>query len=151
MERGNKEKILEMIKAIEAKNSEMEEFISNLSILSRNDMLKEITLDIINNNSLLQELIGAEDKIISTEKTEKSSFEYVIEGFINKIQQDPHKRVIFLREFLELFQDRISEKDKDVILKTLKDIEDDEKLWEEMISLAKIFKIDEEVNQLKKV
>ena len=52
MERGNKEKIIEMIKAIENKNSEMEEYISNLSILSRNDMLKKITQDIINNNSL---------------------------------------------------------------------------------------------------
>ncbi len=141
MERGNKEKILEMIKSIETKNSEMEEYISNLSILSRNDMLKEITRDIINNNSLLQELIGTEDKIISTEKTEKSSFDYVIEGFINKIQKEPYKKVIFFREFLELFQDRISEKDKEVILKSLKDEKNEEKLRERMISLANIFKL----------
>jgi len=141
MERGNKEKILEMIKAIETKNSEMEDYISNLSILTRNDMLKEITRDIINNNSLLQELIGTEDKIISTEKTEKSSFDYVIEGFINKIQKEPYKKVIFFREFLELFQNRISEKDKEVILKSLKDEKNDEKLRERMVSLANIFKL----------
>lgn len=141
MERGNKEKILEMIKAIETKNSEMEDYISNLSILTRNDMLKEITRDIINNNSLLQELIGTEDKIISTEKTEKTSFDYVIEGFINKIQKEPYKKVIFFREFLELFQDRISEKDKEVILKSLKDEKNDEKLRERMVSLASIFKL----------
>ena len=42
MERGNKEKIIEMIKAIENKNSEMEEYISNLSILPRNEMLKKL-------------------------------------------------------------------------------------------------------------
>ena len=141
MERGNKEKIIEMIKAIENKNSEMEEYISNLSILSRNDMLKKITQDIINNNSLLQELIGTEMYIISSEETEKNSSSYIIEGYINKIQKDPYKKIIFLREFLGLFQERISEMDKEVILKSLKDEKNEEKLREEMISLANIFKL----------
>jgi hypothetical protein len=141
MERGNKEKILEMIKAIEKKNSEMEEYISNLSIPTRNDMLKEITLDVIKNNSLLKELLGPEDKTISIEKKGKTSFDEIIEGYINKIQKDPHKKVIFLREYLELFQDRISEEDKEVILKSLKDEKNDEKLRERMISLAIIFKL----------
>ena len=72
MERGNKEKILEMIKAIENKNSEMEQYISNLSLLSRNDMLKKITQDIINNNSLLQEFIEIEAQVILWEDMEKS-------------------------------------------------------------------------------
>ena len=141
MERGNKEKILEMIKAIENKNSDMEEYISNLSILSRNDMLKKIMQDIINNNSLLQELIGTDTQIISREEIEKRSSDYIIESYINKIQKDIHKKVIFLSEFLELFQDRISEKDKEVILKSLKDEKNEEKLREEMISLANIFKL----------
>ncbi|MBA7646008.1 hypothetical protein ES703_53769 [subsurface metagenome] len=141
MERGNKEKIIEMIKAIENKNSEMEEYISNLSILSRNDMLKKITQDIINNNSLLQELIGTEMYIISSEETEKNSSSYIIEGYINKIQKDPYKKIIFLREFLGLFQERISEMDKEVILKSLKDEKNEEKLREEMISLANIFNL----------
>lgn len=141
MERGNKEKIIEMIKAIENKNSEMEEYISNLSILSRNDMLKKITQDIINNNSLLQELIGTEMYIISSEETEKNSSSYIIEGYINKIQKNPYKKVIFLREFLGLFQEQISEMDKEVILKSLKDEKNEEKLREEMISLANIFKL----------
>ncbi|MFX1304774.1 MAG: hypothetical protein ACFFBV_10860 [Promethearchaeota archaeon] len=141
MERGNKEKILEMIKAIEAKNSEMEEYISKLSIQSRSDMLKEITKDIINNNSLLQELIGIEDQIISSKKNGEASFEYAIESYITKIQKKPYKKVIFFREFLELFQDKISEKDKEVIIKSLKNIEDNKKLREEMLSLANIFKL----------
>lgn len=141
MERGNKEKIIEMIKAIENKNSEMEEYISNLSILSRNDMLKKITQDIINNNSLLQELIGTEMYTISSEETEKNSSSYIIEGYINKIQKNPYKKVIFLREFLGLFQEQISEMDKEVILKSLKDEKNEEKLREEMISLANIFKL----------
>ncbi|MCK4381151.1 MAG: hypothetical protein KAW51_08450 [Candidatus Lokiarchaeota archaeon] len=140
MERGNKEKILEMIKAIENKNSEMEEYISNLSILSRNDMLKKIMQDIIINNSLLQELIGIETQIISSEEIEKKSSDYIIESYIKKIQKDPYKKVIFLLEFLELFQERISEKDKEVILKSLRDSPLNE-LREEMISLANIFKL----------
>ncbi|MFX0104944.1 MAG: hypothetical protein ACFE75_05595 [Candidatus Hodarchaeota archaeon] len=141
MESGNKEKILEMIKAIEKKNSEMEEYISNLSILSRNDILKEITQDIIKNNSLLQELLGSEDKNISVGKRGKISFNQIIDGFINKIQKDPHKKVIFLREFMELFQDRIFEKDKEVILKSLKDEKNNEELREKMVSLANTFKL----------
>ena len=141
MERGNKEKIIEMIKAIENKNSEMEEYISNLSILPRNEMLKKITQDIINNNSLLQELIGTEMYIISSEENEKNSSNYIIEGYINKIQKDPYKKIIFLREFLGLFQERISEMDKEVILKSLKDEKNEEKLREEMISLANTFNL----------
>lgn len=142
MERGNKEKILEMIEGVEKKTSEMEDYISNLSILSRNDMLKEITQDIIKNNSLLQELLGSEDTNISIEKKGKISFDYIIDGFINKIQKEPHKKVIFLSEFMELFQERISEKDKEIILKHLKDFEkNDEKLREEMVSLANTFKL----------
>ena len=141
MERGNKEKILDMIKTIEKKNFEMEEFISNLSIPTRNDMLKEISQDIVSNNSLLQEILGTEEKIVISEKNNKISFDQIIEGSIAKIKLNPYKRVIYLREFLELFQDRVSETDKEVIIKSLKDEKNDEKLKERMISLAKIFKI----------
>ena len=142
MERGNKEKILEMIKEIEKKNSHMEEYISNLSILSRKDILKEITQDIINNNSLLQEIMGTKEKIISNNKKEKKySFDYIIDGYLNKIQKNPHKKVIFLIEFLDLFKEQISEKDKDVILKSLKDEKNTEKLRERMVSLAHIFNL----------
>ncbi len=141
MESGNKEKILEMIKAIEKKNSEMEDFISNLSIPTRNEMLKEISREIISNNSLLQEILGTEEQIVISENQEMLSFDHVIDGFITKIQQNPHKKVIFLREYLELFQDRVSETDKDVIIQSLKDEKNDEKLRDEMISLANIFKL----------
>ena len=142
MERENKEKILEMIKIIEKKNLEIEDLISNLSIPTRNDLLKEISRDIINTNSLLQEILGTEEKIAMSEKQEEISFDHIIDGFITKIQQNPYKKVILLREFLQLFQDRVSEKDKDVILQSLKDDEKNvEKLREEMISLAKIFEI----------
>ncbi|MFX1420544.1 MAG: hypothetical protein ACFE9N_16730 [Promethearchaeota archaeon] len=141
MERGNKEKILELIKAIEKKKSEMEEYITNLSIPSRNGMIKKITYEIINNNSILQELIGSEDQIISSKEMEKTSSNFIIEGYINKIRKDPYKRIIFLKEFLDLFEERIAEKDKEVILKSLKDEINNEKLKERMLSLAEIFEL----------
>ncbi|UCC21195.1 MAG: hypothetical protein JSV62_07940 [Promethearchaeota archaeon] len=141
MERRNKEKVLEMIKDIERKKSEMEEYITNLSIPSRNDMLKKISHNIINNNSLLQELIGSEKKIISSRELEKSSSDSIIEGYINKIKKDPYKKIIFLKEFLNLFEERIAEKDKEVILKSLKDEKNIEKLKERMLSLAEIFEL----------
>jgi len=142
MERGNKEKILEMIKDMEDKNSQIEEYISSLSILSRKDILKEISQHIINNNPLLQEIIAKKDGIISSDKQEKTySLNDMIDGYINNIQKDPHKIVFFLSEFLDLFQDQISEKDKEVILKNLKDEKNEEKLKDRMLSLANIFNL----------
>jgi len=141
MERENKEKILEIIKAIEDKNSEMKDFVSKLSILSRNDMLKDITRDIINNNSFIQALLETKDQIISREKKEKLSIDYTIDGYINKIQKNPHKKIIYLREYLELFRDLISEKDKDVILNSLKDERNEEELKKRMLFLANTFEL----------
>jgi len=142
MERGNKEKILELIEEMEEKNSQIEKYISSLVILSRKDLLNEISLDIINNNSLLREIIRTKGKIISKGFQEKPDFlEEIINGIIEKINESPHKIVFCLNEFLDLFQDQISEKDKDVILKSLKDEKNEGKLKEKMISLANIFNL----------
>jgi len=116
MERGNKEKILEMIKDIEKKNSEMKQYLINLSIPSRNDLLKKIANEIFNNNTLLQELTSSEDQIISNQETEKLTTDFIIEGYIIKIRKDPHKKIILLKEFLDLFEEKIAEKDKAEIL-----------------------------------
>ena len=80
------------------------------------DILKEIKRDIIKNNSLLQELLETEEKIVTSEKHEEISFDHIVDEYSTKIQQNPYKKTIYLREFLELFQDRVSEKDKDIIL-----------------------------------
>ncbi len=141
MRSGNKEKILEIINEVENKNSEIKEYLLNLKILPRNEMLKEITRDIINKNSVIQELLGGEGKIISKEKVEEHSIEHIIEGFVSKIQTHPNKKIIFLREYLELFQDHIAEKDKDVILNSLKDEKNEEELRERMKFLANTFEL----------
>ena len=142
MERGTKEKILDMIEEMEEKNSQIEKYISSLSILSRKDILKEISQDIINNNPLLQEIIGIKGKIISGDNQEKiNSDDDIIDNILGKIQENPHKKVFFLNEYLDLFQDQISEKDKEVILKSLRYEKNEEKLKEGMLSLANIFNL----------
>lgn len=138
---GNKDKILEIIKDIENKNLEMKDYLSSLKVLSRNDMLKEINRDIINNTSIIKELLGTEGQIVSKEKEDKATVEFIIEGYFNKIQNYPQKKIILIKEFLELFQDQISEKDKDVILNSLKDEKNNENLKERMFFLASTFKL----------
>ncbi len=142
MERGDKEKIIELIEEMEEKNSQIEKYISSLAILSRKDLLNEISLDIINNNLLLREIVGTKGKIISGDNQEQvSSDDVIINNILGKIRESPHKIVFFLNEFLDLFQDQISEKDKDVIMKSLKDEKNEAKLKEGMISLANIFNL----------
>ena len=142
MERGNKEKILELIEEMEEKNFQIKKYITSLAILSRKDLLNEISLDIINNNSLLREIIGTKGKIISKGYQEKPNFiDVIIDGIIEKIHESPHKIIFCLNEFLDLFHNQISEKDKDVIMQSLKDEKNEEKLKEKMISLASIFNL----------
>lgn len=140
MERSKKDKILNMIKEIEKKNLDIEKYLTSLAILSRNEMLKEISRNIIENNILLQEITGSMEKVSPDEvKVVPNEIQHKIDGFISKIQKNPTKKVIYLREFLGIFQE-ISEKDKNVILQSLKDEKNQEILKEKMASLAKIFK-----------
>lgn len=55
MEKGKMDKILSIIKEIEKKNLELRHFVLNLPIISRKNMLKEISQDIIKNNKLFHE------------------------------------------------------------------------------------------------
>lgn len=132
MEKENRklDKVLSMIKGIETKNLEFEDYISDLNILSRTNLLKEISVDIIRNSELFQEVAKDEQKnILPTD---------FVEDIILKIKKDPAKKIIFLREFLDNFKD-ISQNDKNVILQSLKD-NSDEELNQEMSNLVQIFK-----------
>ncbi len=62
----------------------------------------------------------------------------MVESFLLKIQENPAKKIIYLREFLDNFKS-ISNKDKDVIINSLQDEENVDKLKEEMTSLVTIF------------
>ncbi len=139
MEKGNKDRILDFIREIKDKNSEMEKYLSSLPILSREDMLKEIARKIIENNKVLQEIVGSKEKILSGEAKEKiHTIEERINSVISNIQENETKKIIYLREFIDTFQE-ISEKDKNVIIQSLKDEEDINLLKEKMLSLSTIF------------
>ncbi|MFW9937736.1 MAG: hypothetical protein ACFFD5_08810 [Candidatus Thorarchaeota archaeon] len=142
MEREDVNKILELIEDIKKKNSEMEHFVSNLSILSRTDTLKEISRDIIERNPIFQEPEFHKEKNYKPEYIvdSTSSIENIIDNLITNIEKYPTKRVIYLRIFLERFHD-ISEHDKIVILQSIKD-EKTEDLKDKLLSLVNAFKLE---------
>ena len=136
---GKLGKVLSMIKGIERKNLEFEKYISNLNIYSRTNLLKEISFNIIKNSKLFQELnVDFKNVQVAKEKKEEILTNNFIEVTILKIRNNPMKKIIFLREFLDNLED-ISQNDKDVILQSLKD-KDDEELNQEMSNLVQIFK-----------
>jgi hypothetical protein len=139
MEKGNKDEILNLINEIEKKNSEIEEYLSNLSILSRYDTLKELMDKIFENNSILQEIEKSKGEHLHAGGNEQvNKLQDLVEGFTIKIQDKPTKKIIYLREFLENFSS-ISNNDKNVIIKSLKDEKNLDKLKEKMMSLVEIF------------
>ena len=139
MERGKKDKILELIREIEQKNSEIEKHISSLSISTRNESLKEIMNNIIEKNKVLLEIEGSKGPHLHSGIKESTNLlQKMVESFLLKIQENPAKKIIYLREFLDNFKS-ISNKDKDVIINSLQDEENVDKLKEEMTSLVTIF------------
>ncbi len=140
MEEGNLSKILNMIKGIERKNADFEDYLSQLKIQSRNKMLREISFNIIRNSKLFQELqVDSKGLCVAKEELENILIYNFIEEINLKIQSNPNKKIIFLRDFLDRLE-YISPNDKNVILQSLvdKNIED---LNQEMKNLIKIFKI----------
>jgi hypothetical protein len=139
MERGKKDKILELIREIEKKNSEIEKYISGLSVLTRNESLKEIMNNIIEKNNILMEINGSKGPHLhSGIKETINLLQEMVESFVIKIQKNPAKKIIYLREFLENFKS-ISNRDKEVILNSLQDEKNKDKLKEKMTSLVTIF------------
>ncbi|MBD3337817.1 MAG: hypothetical protein GF353_01825 [Candidatus Lokiarchaeota archaeon] len=145
MERLEKKKLLKvlsMIKGIEKKNQEFENYLTSLDIPSRNKILKEISISIIKNSKLFKESqLNNERMILSKEELDRISKNNFIEEIILKIQNSPSKKVLYLREFLNQFED-ISSNDKDVLLQSLKDENKDiNEIHQEMESLVEIFKL----------
>jgi len=139
MERGKKDKILELIREIEQKNSEIEKYVSSLSVSTRNESLKEIMNNIIEKNKVLLEIEGSKGPHLHSGIKESTNLlQKMVESFLLKIQENPAKKIIYLSEFLDNFKS-ISNKDKDVIINSLQDEENVDKLKEEMISLVTIF------------
>ena len=142
MEEENLDNLLSMIKSIEKKNLEFDTYLSNLKILSRNSLLKEIISNILEQNKLFQGIrVDDKEVCLAKEEVERLSNGNYIEELILKIQNEPSKKFIILREYLSKLEG-ISESDLNVILKSVtdKNLED---LNKELINLTKIFKIKE--------
>ena len=139
MEKGNFEKIFQMIEGIEEKNSLLASYLKNLPFSSRNKMLKEIVRDVVSNNKMIKQLEIPIETMYTKEAISESLINKVVADIIVNIQNNETKKIIYLREFLNMFQE-ISENDKSVILQSLKD-EKIENLEEKMLSLVSMFNL----------
>ena len=141
MEKQQIEKILSKIRIIENENVELDQIISEMEIPNRDKILEEILLDIIRSNLLFQSLDISQEILSKSKVTEPESVQTVINNLLSSIKKMPSKKVIFLRSFLERFEE-ISEQDKNVILQSLKDDDYDE-IKGKVFSLISAFKLKE--------
>jgi hypothetical protein len=142
MEREKIDEALSILKDIDEKNLKIEELLSDMSISSRNDLLRDITRDIIEKNNLIKEH-GLSNEFTCEPKSsdpEVISINSLLENLVSNVEKNPSKKVIYLRLFLDRFHD-ISDQDKNVIIQSVKE-EDTKGLKEKIISLINVFKLD---------
>ena len=136
MEKKKFSEISRMIKGIEKKNLELEDKLSEFSVLSRKNMLKEITQNIIKNSEIMKQMNVNQDLIMPHDEEEPLFIQAIVDSTITEIEKNPTKKVILLKELLNRMPD-ISVNDQNVIIQSLKD-EEVEKLKEKILSLVKI-------------
>lgn len=142
MEREIVDKALSILKDIDEKNIKIEELLSEMSISSRNDLLRDITRDIIEKNNLIKEH-GLSNEFVCDPLSldpEVISINSLLDNLVSNIEINPSKKVIYLRLFLDRFHD-ISVQDKKVIIQSVKD-EDTNGLKAKMLSLVNVFKLE---------
>jgi len=140
MEKEKLNDTLSIIKSINEKNKEIEKNLSELPLLTRKDMLIEITNDIVKQHKILREEGFSKESICVAESDEKDSMLIILDNLISNIKKSPSKKIVYLRLFLDRFPE-ISDQDKNVIIQSIKD-EDLEELKEKMIALISVFKIE---------
>jgi hypothetical protein len=135
-------KIINYINNIESENNKLLNFISELSLPTRQEILTEILQDIIETKKLIiDKSIYEEEGSQKDLKKKKDKVSGIIEEVGQNIAKNPAKKVFYLKEFLDKLEE-ISEKDKAVVLQSLKNTEVG-LLEQKMSSLIKIFKIRE--------
>lgn len=142
MEREKIDKALSILKDIDEKNLKIEELLSDMSISSRNDLLRDITRDIIEKNNLIKEH-GLSNEFVCepiSSDPEVISINSLLENLVSNVEKNPSKKVIYLRLFLDRFHD-ISDQDKNVIIQSVKE-EDIQGLKEKMLSLINVFELE---------
>ena len=102
--------------------SKKEKITSNLPIPSRSELLQEISRNIIEQNRIIKEHGIDRENYYDPEssKQEVSSIDLLVDNLISDIQKHPSKKVVYLRLFLDKFQD-ISDEDKNTIIQSFKD------------------------------
>ncbi len=142
MEREIVDKALSILKDMNEKNLKIEELLSEMSISSRNDLLRDITRDIIEKNNFIKEH-GLSNEFVCepiSSDPEVISINSLLDNLVSNIEKNPSKKVIYLRLFLDRFHD-ISDQDKNVIIQSVKD-EDTMGLKAKLVSLVNVFKLE---------
>jgi len=134
-------KALSLINDLENKKKELDRYLSEISLSSRADLLKEITKDILDNNIPLQEMGYAKEKIVTDElDDEPHKIMSIIENLIANIKSNPSMKIIYIKLFLDRFHE-ISDQDKNAILQDVKDVDPDN-LKEKLLPLISVFELD---------
>lgn len=139
MDKEQAKEALSLIKGIENKQLEIERFFSNLNISSRDEIIKEFIIEILRNNSLFKELDITQEILNNSKSTDSHSNETIIDYLISNIQNNPSKKIVYLKLFLDKFNE-ISDQDKHVILQSIKN-EKNEDLKEKLLSLVRVFSV----------
>ena len=142
MEREKINNTLSAIKKIENDKEELELNLSDLTIPTRKELIKNILLEIIDKHYYIKEHGLSKDLLTESEilALKSDSIESILDNLIQNIQKYPSKEIIYLRLFLDRFHE-ISEQDKNVIIQSVKD-EKPEALKEKLLSLVVAFKLE---------
>ncbi|TFF98449.1 MAG: hypothetical protein EU547_01475 [Promethearchaeota archaeon] len=119
---------------------DLKDGVSQLSIITREELVSEIYNDIIMKHHPLfkdKEIVGKKghSKGEDAPPTDKE----FVKTIISNLKKNPAKKVIYLKQFLDNLSD-ISESDKKVVLKSLESIDIGE-LEDKMKSLIEIFQL----------
>lgn len=142
MEREIADKTLSLLKDIDEKNLKIEGLLSEISIPSRNDLLRDINRDIIEKNNLIKEH-GLSNEFVCeslSSDPEVISIQTLLDNLVSNIEKNPSKKVLYLRLFLDRFHD-ISDQDKNVVIQSVKE-EHTKELKNKMLSLINVFKLE---------
>ena len=141
----NFERTLSLIKIIEKKKEELYHHLDVNKILTRNDMIRQISRDILHKSTVFS-VLNIKRPGIKTELEEDFQLpliDNIINDLVEKIKgnwSNNPKKVVYLKKFLELFRE-ITDNDKKILLQSLENEEDVNKLVSKMNSLANSFQL----------
>lgn len=141
MERKQYEKVLLKIQQIRSNTKELNQNLSDLSIISRKELIGKIYNDIIvKHHPIFKERDITDTKGHPKREEALPSDEEFVNTIISNLKSHPAKKVIYLKQFLDNLSN-ISDSDRKVVLKSLESTEIDD-LKKKMKSLIDIFKLD---------